>query len=81
MVKTSLIKKYLGNWTGENLQEAGRRKRRKRRLISSSQKKLRGYRKEERAFIKSKKKVNKILLDKSALMPRFRNKPMKLNKL
>lgn len=81
MVKTSLIKSIFSGYGGQNLQTVGRTRKRRARERTAAQKKLRKYRKEEKAFMKRKKKIHKILSDPSALMPKFKNKPLKLNKI
>ncbi len=79
MVKTSLIKAYLGGWTGVNMQDVGKRRKKRKKKNIAAKKKLIGYRKEEVAILKRKKKINKTLSNKSNLMPKYKIKPLKLN--
>ncbi len=78
---TSLIGSYLSGFSGQNQQAIGRARKKRAKKNKAAQKKIRGYRKEEVALIKRKKKINKIISDKSNLMPKHKIKPLKLNKL
>lgn len=59
--KVSLIKAYLGGWTGEDMQKIGKRRRKsKKRKANTTVKKYR-LGKEQKALLKRKKKINKIM--------------------
>lgn len=81
MPKTSLIKQALSGYGGQNIQKIGRARRKRTKKRIAAQKKLKGYRKEEAALMKRKKKVNKILSKKSNIMPKYKIKPLKLNSI
>lgn len=81
MVKKSLAAIYFSNLGGRSEQSVGRNRKKRRSQILKAKKKRSELTKEQKALVKRKKNINKILSTPSALLPRFKNKKMKLNKI